>query len=160
LDRCVLPPGCDVCDNRLYCSTGEPTIEFPDELIHHLDEHVMALPGRSSEPNSTGKRRETARTMVCGEGGRSPLRFISVHLTRDRARDNDEDDRDARTEAAPACDAAEVDHLKRFTARATTRIPTTSEIASSAIIMTFAHGLIAETSVGLNAVAVLKDRCK
>jgi hypothetical protein len=125
LDRCVLPPGCDVCDNRLYCSTGEPTIEFPDELIHHLDEHAMALPGRSSEPNSTGKRRDTARTMVCAEGGRSPLRFISVHRTRDRARDNDDDDRNA-----------------------------------SAIIMTFAHGLIAETSVGLNAVAVLKDRCK
>ena len=42
-----------------------------------------------------------------------------------------------------------------FTARATTRIPTTSEIVSSAIIMSFAHGFIAETSVGLNAIEVL-----
>ena len=40
-------------------------------------------------------------------------------------------------------------------ARATTRIPTTSEIVSSAIIMSFAHGFIAETSVGLNAIEVL-----
>ena len=47
-----------------------------------------------------------------------------------------------------------------FTARATTRIPTTTEIASSAIIMSFAHGLIAETSVGLNAIAALKERCR
>jgi hypothetical protein len=47
-----------------------------------------------------------------------------------------------------------------FTARETTSTATTSEIASSAIIMSFAHGLIAETSVGLNAVAVVNDRCR
>jgi len=41
-----------------------------------------------------------------------------------------------------------------FTALATTRIPTVTEIISSAIIMSFAHGLTAETSVGLNAIAV------
>ncbi len=41
-----------------------------------------------------------------------------------------------------------------FTARATTSTPTTREIASSVIVMSFAHGLIAETSVGLNATAV------
>ena len=52
------------------------------------------------------------------------------------------------------------DYLRMFTARATTRIPTTTEIASSAIIMSFAHGLIAETSVGLNAIAALKERCR
>ena len=46
-----------------------------------------------------------------------------------------------------------------FTARATTRIPTTTEIAS-AIIMSFDHGLIAETSAGLNAIAALKERCR
>jgi hypothetical protein len=47
-----------------------------------------------------------------------------------------------------------------FTARAITRIPTIIEIASSVIIMSFAHGFIAETSVGLNAIEVLKDRCR
>jgi hypothetical protein len=52
------------------------------------------------------------------------------------------------------------DYLRMFTARATTRIPTTTEIASSAIIMSFDHGLIAETSVGLNAIAALKERCR
>ena len=46
-------------------------------------------------------------------------------------------------------------YFRILTARATTRIPTTSEIVSSAIIMSFAHGLIAETSVGLNAIEVL-----
>ena len=46
-------------------------------------------------------------------------------------------------------------YFRMFTARATTRIPTTSEIVSSAIIMSFAHGFIAETSVGLNAIEVL-----
>ena len=40
-------------------------------------------------------------------------------------------------------------YLRMFTARAITRRPTTSEIASSAIIRSLAHGLIAETSVGL-----------
>ncbi len=43
-----------------------------------------------------------------------------------------------------------------LTARATTRIPTTREMADSAINMSFAQGLIADTSVGLNAVAVAK----
>jgi len=47
-----------------------------------------------------------------------------------------------------------------FTARATTRSATTSEIASSAIIISFIHGLIADTSVGLNAVAVAKAKWK
>ena len=51
-------------------------------------------------------------------------------------------------------------YFRILTARATTRIPTTTEIASSAIIMSFAHGFIAETSVGLNAIEVLKDRCR
>src|SRR5215469_3983228 len=51
-------------------------------------------------------------------------------------------------------------YFRMFTARATTRIPTTTEIVSSAIIMSFAHGFIAETSVGLNAIEVLKDRCR
>ena len=46
-------------------------------------------------------------------------------------------------------------YFRILTARATTRIPTTSEIVSSAIIMSFAHGFIAETSVGLNAIEVL-----
>jgi hypothetical protein len=46
-------------------------------------------------------------------------------------------------------------YFRMFTARATTRIPTTTEIVSSAIIMSFAHGFIAETSVGLNANEVL-----
>ena len=46
-------------------------------------------------------------------------------------------------------------YFRIFTARATTRIPTTSETVSSAIIMSFAHGFIAETSVGLNAMEVL-----
>jgi hypothetical protein len=50
-------------------------------------------------------------------------------------------------------------YFKMFTARATTRIPTTKEIASSAIIMSFAHGLTGEVSVGLNAIAQLKERC-
>ena len=49
-------------------------------------------------------------------------------------------------------------YFKMFTALETTRIATTSEIASSAIIMSFAQGLIAETSVGLNAVAVANER--
>lgn len=51
-------------------------------------------------------------------------------------------------------------YFRILTARATTRTPTTTEMASSAIIMSFAHGLTAETSVGLNASAVLKERCK
>ena len=49
-------------------------------------------------------------------------------------------------------------YLRMLTALATTRIATSSEIASSAIIMSLAQGLIAETSVGLNAAAVVNDR--
>ena len=45
-----------------------------------------------------------------------------------------------------------------LTARATTRSATSSEITSSAIIMSLAQDLIAETSVGLNAIAVVNDR--
>ena len=41
-----------------------------------------------------------------------------------------------------------------LTALETTRIATRSEITSSVIIMSLAHGLIAETSVGLNAVGL------
>ena len=51
-------------------------------------------------------------------------------------------------------------HFKMLTARATTRIPTTREMADSAINMSFAQGLIADTSVGLNAVAVAKEKWK
>ena len=51
-------------------------------------------------------------------------------------------------------------HFKMFTARATTSKATTSEIASSAIIISFIHGRIAETSVGLNAVAVANEKWK
>ena len=51
-------------------------------------------------------------------------------------------------------------HFKMFTARATTSRATTSEIASSAIIISFIHGRIAETSVGLNAVAVANEKWK
>ena len=47
-----------------------------------------------------------------------------------------------------------------FTARATTRIPTATEIICSAIIMSFAQGLTAETSAGLNASAVFTERCR
>ena len=47
-----------------------------------------------------------------------------------------------------------------LTARATTRIATSNEITSSAIIMSFAQGLMAETSVGLNAMAVVNERWK
>ena len=47
-----------------------------------------------------------------------------------------------------------------FTARETTSTATTSEIAASDIIMSFAQDLIAETSVGLKAVAVVNDRCR
>ena len=51
-------------------------------------------------------------------------------------------------------------YLRMFTARATTSTATTSEIASSAIIMSLDQGRIAETSVGLNAAAVVNDRCR
>ena len=45
-----------------------------------------------------------------------------------------------------------------LTALETTRIATSSEITSSAIIMSLAQGLMAETSVGLNAVAVVNEK--
>ena len=51
-------------------------------------------------------------------------------------------------------------YLKMFTAREMTSTATTSEIASSNIIMSFAQGLIAETSVGLKAVAAVNERCR
>ncbi len=51
-------------------------------------------------------------------------------------------------------------HFKMLTARATTRIPTTREIADSAIIMSFAQVLTADTSVGLKAVAVANAKWK
>lgn len=46
---------------------------------------------------------------------------------------------------------------KMFTARETTSTATTSEIASSDIIVSFAQGLIAETSVGLKAATALRS---
>ena len=58
----------------------------------------------------------------------------------------------------PAC--ASPGYLKMFTARETTSTATTSEIASSDIIMSLAQGLIAETSVGLKAVAAVNERCR
>jgi len=47
-----------------------------------------------------------------------------------------------------------------FTARATTSTATTTEMASSAIISSLAHGLMGETSVGLNAIAAENERCR
>ena len=55
---------------------------------------------------------------------------------------------------------ASAGYFKMFTARETTSIATTSESASSDIIMSFAQGLIAETSVGLKAVAAANERCR
>ena len=51
-------------------------------------------------------------------------------------------------------------HFKMLTARATTRIATTREMASSAIIMSFIQALTADTSVGLKAVAVANAKWK
>ena len=51
-------------------------------------------------------------------------------------------------------------YFKMLTARATTRIATTREMASSAIIMSFIQGFTADTSVGLKAVAVAKAKWK
>jgi hypothetical protein len=47
-----------------------------------------------------------------------------------------------------------------LTARARTRVASAREIEASAIIISFAHGLMAATSVGPNAVAVLNDRAR
>ena len=55
---------------------------------------------------------------------------------------------------------AGADYFKMFTARATTRMATTREMASSAIIMSFIQGFTADTSVGLKAVAVAKAKWK
>src|SRR3954447_26716267 len=49
---------------------------------------------------------------------------------------------------------------RTFTARATTRVARTSEMSDSEIIISFAHLLRAETSVGPKAVAVLNDRAR
>ncbi len=51
-------------------------------------------------------------------------------------------------------------HLKMFTAREITSTPTMSEVASSVIIISFIHGLIADTSGGLTDVAVEKAKWK
>jgi len=51
-------------------------------------------------------------------------------------------------------------HFRMLTARATTSRATTSEMASSAISINFIHGLMADTSVGLKAVAVAKEKWK
>lgn len=51
-------------------------------------------------------------------------------------------------------------YFRILTARATTRIATTSEMADSAIIMSFIQALTADTSVGLKAVAVAKAKWK
>ncbi|HEX7267585.1 MAG TPA: hypothetical protein VF256_09190 [Streptosporangiaceae bacterium] len=56
-----------------------------------------------------------------------------------------------------ACSSTAGGYFKMFTARATTSSATMSDIAASAI-MSLAQGLIAETSVALNAVAVVKER--
>jgi hypothetical protein len=59
--------------------------------------------------------------------------------------------------AAPMVRSA---YLRMLTARATTRMATTREMASSAIIMSFIQGFTADTSVGLKAVAVAKAKWK
>ena len=63
--------------------------------------------------------------------------------------------------AAGACRAAHRrGHFRMLTARDTTSMATIREIAASAIIISLAQVLIAETSVGLNAMAVMNDRCR
>ena len=47
-------------------------------------------------------------------------------------------------------------YARMLIARAITSAPMTTDTAASVIIMSLAHGLIAEVSVGLNAVAVQK----
>ncbi len=51
-------------------------------------------------------------------------------------------------------------YFMMLTARAMTRMATRSETDSSSIIMSLAHGLTGDTSVGLKAVAELKERCR
>lgn len=51
-------------------------------------------------------------------------------------------------------------YFRMLTARATTNIAINSEMVSSSIIMSLAQGLMADTSVGLNAVAVVNERCR
>jgi hypothetical protein len=53
-----------------------------------------------------------------------------------------------------------VGRQRMLTARATTSVASAREIEDSAIIISFAHGLMAATSVGPNAVAVLNDRAR
>ncbi len=79
--------------------------------------------------------------VAVGDGGGMPAPGPRRHLSR-------------RTTGPPGA------YFRMFTARATTRRATTSEIAASAIISSFAHGRIADTSVGLNAVAVAKEKWK
>ena len=51
-------------------------------------------------------------------------------------------------------------YFKMPTAYPTTSSASNSEMDSSTIIRSLAHGLIADTSVGLNAVAAVNDRCR
>ena len=51
-------------------------------------------------------------------------------------------------------------YFKMPTAYPTTSNANNSEMDSSAIIRSLAHGLMADTSVGLNAVADVNDRCR
>jgi hypothetical protein len=51
-------------------------------------------------------------------------------------------------------------YVTMLMARAMMRTPTVTDMASSAIIISLAQGVIGDTSVGLNAIAVENDRCK
>ena len=50
--------------------------------------------------------------------------------------------------------------MKAFTARATTRPITVSEMTDCSVMVNFAHGVIGITSVGLNAMLVEMPRTK
>ena len=59
----------------------------------------------------------------------------------------------------PRCrELCRLTHRRMLTARATTSTATTSDIAASSIMRSFAHDRTAGTSVGLNAVDVVKER--
>ena len=58
------------------------------------------------------------------------------------------------------CAALPVVPHRMFTARATTSVARVSEIRDSAITISFAHRLMADTSVGPNAIAVLNDSAR
>ena len=60
----------------------------------------------------------------------------------------------------PRSRPAAAGYLRMLTALETTRIATSSEITASVIIMSLAQGLMAETSVGLNAIAVVNERLR